>query len=510
MDFKGILTCMCFLLGAVRGRKNVLFFAVDDLRPELTCYEGQDFPSQVHPPIHSPNIDKLAAKSLLLKRAYVQQAVCSPSRTSLLTGRRPDTTHIYDLVHYFRDLGGNFTTIPQYFKENGYISAGMGKIFHPGSASNHDDPISWSIPYYHATEYGWESKKKSWAAIPDDELKDKPLVDYQIAKQALKTLKMFAKGGPHEGTPFFIAVGFHRPHLPFVFPESFLQYYPKNSVKLPPNPYAPSQMPDVAWSSYGELRAYADQNRLNASGGINTTLPDTDILELRRAYYSALSWTDSLVGQVMEELKTYGFENDTIVSFWGDHGWQLGEHGEWCKHTNFELATHAPMMVHIPGMTDNGIVTEQLTEYVDLFPTLVEAAELEPMPLCPENSSEIELCREGTSLIPLIKNPKGLWKDAAFSQYPRTANRTKVMGYTMRTNRYRYTEWVKFSYAPKYKPDWDTVFGVELYDHGSDPEENRNVAYDSTYAALRIDLSVKLHAGWRAAIPPQNEQMKVL
>ncbi|KAL4231889.1 hypothetical protein ACF0H5_009465 [Mactra antiquata] len=501
MDFKGIIICICWLLGVVYGRKNVLFFAVDDLRPELTCYEGEDFPSFVHPPIHSPNIDKLAAKSLLLKRAYVQQATCSPSRTSVLTGRRPDTTHIYDLSHYFRDLGGNFTTIPQYFKQNGYISAGIGKIFHHGSASNHDDPISWSMPYYHGKQYGWESREKSWAAIPDDELIDKPLVDSQIAEHALNTLKMFAKGGPHEGTPFFIAVGFHKPHMPFVFPESFQQYYPTDSVKLPSNPYAPSEMPEEAWSNYFELRNYPDINMLNVTGDINTTLPDNAVLELRRAYYSALSYTDSLVGRVMEGLKTYGFESNTIVSLWGDHGYQLGEHGEWCKHTNFEIATHAPLMVRIPGMTDDGIVTEQLTEFVDLFPTLVEAAELEPMPLCPEDSSEIELCREGDSLMPLVKNPKGLWKDAAFSQYPRKG---QVMGYTMRTNHYRYTEWVRFAYAPIYKPHWGKVYGIELYDHNIDSEENINVAYDPEYTDLCLELSIKLHAGWRAAIPYQN------
>lgn len=495
---------LLFLLVGVayetEGRKNVLFFAVDDMRPELTCYEGADFPSPTHPKMHTPNLDKLASKSLLLKRAYVQQAVCSPSRTSLLTGRRPDTTHIYDLVHYFRKLGGNFTTIPEYFKMNGYISAGMGKIFHPGSASGHDDPISWSLPYFHATKY-WENNEHSWAAIPDNQLKEKPLVDAQIAQQAAKTLRMFAKGGEHEGTPFFVAVGFHRPHLPFVFPASFMQYYPQSDVKLPPNPYAPVNMPDVAWSSYGELRNYGDQKKLNASGNINTTLPNDDVLALRRAYYSAVSWTDSLIGFVMNQLHLHGFDNNTIISFWGDHGWQLGEHGEWCKHTNFELATHAPMMVHVPGVTENGIVTEELTEFVDLFPTLVEAAELEPMELCPEVSKDIALCREGESLMPLMMNPSAPWKDAAFSQYPREMNGTKIMGYTIRTDQYRYTEWPAFSYAPDYKPDWTKNFGIELYDHFADPEENYNHAFDAKYATIKQQLSDKLHAGWRAARP---------
>ncbi|KAH3705274.1 iduronate 2-sulfatase-like [Dreissena polymorpha] len=492
---------MC--IQAAFSAKNVLFFAADDMRPELTCYEGPDFPSPVHPPMHTPNLDALAAQSLLLKRAYVEQALCSPSRTALLTGRRPDTTHVYDLVNYFRKVGGNFTTIPEFFKINGYVSAGMGKIFHPGVASGHDDPISWSLPYYHATIY-WETNDNSWRAIPDEDLQAKPLVDFQIKEQALKTLRSFSKGGAYEGSPFFVAVGFHRPHLPFVFPESFMQYYPNNSIRLPDNEYAPDGMPDVAWSDYGELRNYGDQAKLHASGKINTSLPDDDVRALRRAYYSALSWTDSLIGEVLSELKTLGFDNNTIVSFWGDHGWQLGEHGEWCKHTNFELATHAPMMVHIPGLTDNGIVTEQLTEFVDLFPTLVEAAGLGTMPLCPDVSKDVQLCREGESLMPLIKNPSGPWKDAAFSQYPRDQDNTKIMGYTIRTDQYRYTEWPKFTYAPEYKPDWTKLFGVELYDHKIDPEENKNRAKDPGYESIAAELSKKLRAGWRQSLPPNQ------
>ena len=343
------------------------------MRPELDAYYGKDFPSPVHPPIYSPNLDKLAARSLLLKRAYCQQAVCSPSRTSLLTGRRPDTTHVYDLQTYWRESAGNFTTIPQYFKNNGYVSIGMGKIFHPGIASGHDDPISWSEPYFHAKAY-WETLEYSWRAIPDNLLKTKPLVDAQTAEHAVQTLRRVAPAARSDEKPFFVAVGFHRPHLPFDFPESFLQHYPESSIRIPDNEYAPVDMPYVAWYPYEELREYADIAKLNLSGAINTTIPDQVVKNLRRGYYSAVSWTDSLVGQVIGELDSLGLANSTIISFWGDHGWQLGEHGEWSKHTNFEIATHAPMMLHIPGLTDNGTATEELVEFVDLFPTLVEAA----------------------------------------------------------------------------------------------------------------------------------------
>lgn len=497
------ITLLLYFATVRSGRMNVLFLVSDDMRPQLGSYYGKDFPSPVHPPMHTPNLDKLAAKSLLLKRAHCQQAICSPSRTSLLTGRRPDTTHVYDLKHYWRKVGGNFTTIPQYFKNHGYLSVGMGKVFHHGKkASGRDDPISWSVPYFHAQNFGWETNKSSWQAIPDELLNDRPLMDSQIADHAIHTLRQLAPAVMSGSKTFFVAVGFHRPHLPFDFPKSFLKYYPEESIRLPDNEYAPVNMPSVAWSDYNELRKYHDIQKLNLSGAINSTVPDNIVRDLRRAYYCATTWTDFLIGRVIGELDSLGLTNTTIVSFWGDHGWQLGEHGEWTKHTNFELSTHAPMMIHIPGLTDSGIVTESLTEFVDLFPTLVEAAGLPTVPLCPENSSMVEVCHEGSSLIPLIKNPAIKWKDASFSQYPRRLGRDKVMGYTMRTDKFRYTEWARFEYFPVYKPDWNTLFGVELYDHISDPEENHNVAFVSYYTHIRRKLSKLLRAGWRYALPP--------
>ena len=492
-----IVILLAFVIAVRTAQKmNILFLVSDDMRPELTSFLGPDFPSPVHPKVHSPNLDALAAKSLLLRRAYVQQAVCSPSRTSLLTGRRPDTTHVYDLTHYWRKVGGNFTTIPQYFKEHGYVSAGMGKIFHPGKASGFDDPISWNEPYFrpvNTTQY--DSKAISWRAVPADERLLNPLPDDQIADHAIKTLRKVAPAAVTGENPFFVAAGFHKPHLPFVFPEEFLADYPLGTISLPDNPHAPSKMPPIAWSSYGELRSYQDIKSLNASGEINTTLPDYTVLGLRRAYYSALSYTDELIGTVLQELNNLGLENNTIVSFWGDHGWQLGEHGEWCKHTNFELATHAPMMVHIPGLTDGGIITEELTEFVDLFPTLVEAAGFPPLPLCPVNSTDVANCREGDSLMPLVKNPsQSTWKKLAFSQYPRDGN--NIMGYSLRSDRYRYTEWVHFD-SKKYEPNWKKVVGVELYDHQIDPEENYDYANDAAYQTVRKTLSSQLHRGWR-------------
>ena len=502
-----------FLVGAIMpaiasadlSTKNVLFLVADDMRPDIGVYNEND---QTHQKMYTPNLDKLAKQSLLLKRAYVQQAVCSPTRASLLTSRRPDTTHVHDLIQYWREVGGNFTTIPQYFKENGYMTAGMGKIFHPGGASGHDDPISWTEPYFHGKAPHWKNASRySWYAASEEETKQFPLLDDQTAEHAVEMLNMLASEARNGQQPFFLAVGFHKPHLPFLFPEQFLKHYPINDIQTPDNPYAPIGMPQVAWSNFDEIRKYDDIMNNYGYGDINgTQFPDTVVKQLRRAYYSAISYTDSLVGKVVDTLENLGLASNTIISFWGDHGWQLGEHGEWCKHTNFELATHAPMMVKVPGMTDHGVVTETPTEFVDLFPTLVEAAGLPKLPLCPENSSNVTTCTEGISMIPLIEDPEREWKSAVFSQYPRMiVSGNVVMGYTLRAEVYRYTEWVFYD-TVKYEPIWDQTRGFELYDHSDDPQENINRIDDPNYNDIKKKLSKVLHDGWRAAIPEEKHK----
>ena len=381
----------------------------------------------------------------------------------------------------------------------------MGKVFHPGAVSGGDDPISWSEPYFHAPNLEmYDSHDMSWLAVPASVRKKLPLPDEQIKDHAIETLQKLAPKAKTGEQPFFLAAGFHKPHLPFVFPAEFLLLYP--NISLPENPYAPVNMPSIAWWDYYDLIGYNDIKSLHRGGKINSTLPDSTVIDLRRAYYSALSFTDSLVGEVLAELDALGLSNSTIVSFWGDHGWQLGEHGEWEKETNFELATHAPMMIHIPGMTDEGIVTERLTEFVDLFPTLAEAAGLPSVPLCPQNSSLIKVCSEGVSLMPLMKDPQREWKKAAFSQHIRwtDGHKTVVMGYTIRTEKYRYTEWPLFHEGPTiYGPDWSKLYGTELYDHQIDPEENVNRADMSEYKEIKADLSKQLRVGWRKAMPPE-------
>ncbi len=370
---------------------------------------------------------------------------------SIPAGRRPDTTHVYDLHSYFRNIAGNFTTLPQYFKQHGYITAGIGKVFPPGPASGGNDPPSWTEPYYHAPNlHTWHySLKKtpgtqSWISVPTTIHRELPLPDQQIASEACKRLESYAR----QNKPFFMAVGFHKPHVPFVFPSEFIKYYPTETVKLPPNSYAPHKMPEIAWNNpikKCQLFNYDDIKISNYTGEINSSLASSTMIDLRRAYYSCVTYMDAMVGQVIDKLYELGLGENTIISFLGDHGYHLGEHGEWGKRTNFELATRIPMMVHMPGKTNEGLTSDKLVEAVDLYPTIVDAAGLPSLPLCPvHRSTERMLCREGGSLMPIIANQSASWKTAVFSQYPRKLSHSKhgkdsmVMGYSIRTRHFRY------------------------------------------------------------------------
>ncbi|NOX56396.1 MAG: sulfatase [Planctomycetes bacterium] len=480
----------CFLIGyllllvvplqAAPKRPNVLFFAVDDLRPELGCYGNTR--------IKSPNIDRLAARSVVFRRAYCQQAVCSPSRTSLLTGLRPDSTKVYDLQTHFRDTVPDVVTLPQHFKNHGYYTVGMGKIYHSGL----NDPLSWSEPWRRpsrvvtyarpenvdlvrkkrreAKARGLRGKALSRAArgpafecadVPDNTYHDGALADMAI--QTLRRIK---------DRPFFLAVGFIKPHLPFVAPKKYWDLYRPEEMKLADNPFPPKNSPKYALTNWGELRAY---------DGIPKQGPLSEAIarQLVHGYYAATSYTDAQVGRVLNELDRLGLRENTIVILWGDHGWKLGEHGAWCKHTNFELDTNAPLILHVPGAKANGQTCEALVEFVDIYPTLCEAAGL---PL-PEHL-------EGTSMLPLTEQPDQPWKKAAFSQYPRG----RVMGYSMRTDRYRFTMWVQ-------RKDPSVVEAVELYDHQIDPAENVNVAGEADYKPIVERLTRQLRAGWQAARP---------
>ena len=520
-----------FILATNAQKKNVLFFAVDDLRPELNAY-GFDF-------IKSPNIDALASKSMLFERAYCQIAVCSPSRASLLTGRRPDSNHVWQIAadEYWRTVpdSTNATSIPQYFKENGYISIGMGKLYHPGPPSgNDDDKYSWSpegLPYFHATE---EDSVANHAAWYDFDQPDNYLQDGKIADNAVSVLQQLKQNRSSTGIakPFFVGVGFHKPHLPFYCPSKYYDLYPSvEDIKLPENPDAPEDMPDIAFSVWGELKGYSDIHVLfngtkcgtDADASIKSKechVPDSKMKELRRAYYSCVSYTDAQIGRVIKELEAQGFADDTIIVLWADHGWQLGEHNEWCKHTNFEDATHVPFILRVPGVTDNGMKTDALVELVDIFPSLTELAGIDVPPMCTDNSAKSIACVEGSSVAPLLKNPTMEWKKASFSQYPRPQAGLKqipgkppfapdehgenVMGYTMRVDKYRFTEWYKFDRDTS-KPDFEAKWGTELYDHSTPStffnDENVNLANKPEMRETVEKLRKMLQAGWRNALP---------
>lgn len=333
------------------GQPNVLLIIVDDLRPALGCY-GDSLAV-------TPNIDALACDATVFTRAYAQQALCGPSRTSFLTSRRPDTTRLYDVHSYWRRHAGNFTTLPQYFKENGYHTTGAGKVFHPGIVSNHSDdqPYSWSeLPYHPPTQ----AHKQDPVCLGSDgalhtniycpvQVEDQPggsLPDIETTRYSISWLKKWADKmttpGDAAAHPFFLAVGYHKPHIPLKFPKQFLDLFPISTVPLAPNRWLPRGLPPVAWNPWNDLRWRADIAALNVSFPYGP-LPDFYARYIRQGYYAATSYTDSLIGELLATVDH--LFPDTIVAFIGDHGWSLGEHQEWSKFSNFEVSTRVPFII---------------------------------------------------------------------------------------------------------------------------------------------------------------------
>lgn len=452
------LMLMLFPSSRAAEKPNVLFIAVDDLRPEFGAY-GKSY-------VKSPNMDKLAARGITFNRAYCQQAVCSPTRSSLLTGCRPDTTKVYDLVTHFRKAIPDVVTLPQHFKQNGYYVQGMGKIYHGGF----DDEPSWSTPWTspkNVQQYGSkeaqaiakEVREKSikdgktpkqaargpafeGADVPDNTFHDGALAD--MAVDALRMLK-------EKKEPFFLAVGFIKPHLPFVAPKKYWDLYDPAKIELAKNSYRPKGAPEYAVLEGGEMRNY--------HGIPKGHIPDDLARKLKHGYYASISYMDAQFGKVLDELDKLGLKDNTIIVLWGDHGWKLGEHDAWCKHTNVENDTNVTLLMSAPGLKTAGKKSDSIVEFVDVYPTLAELCGL-PLPKH----------LEGVSFAPLLSKPEMVWKLAAFSQYPRTVNGKQLMGYSMRTDRYRYTRWVE-------RDDHKKSIATELYDHTKDPGENNNLAF---------------------------------
>jgi iduronate 2-sulfatase len=480
-----ILSFSLHLQAAEADRPNILFIASDDMRPELGCYGAAH--------IHSPNLDRLAGRGTTFLRAYCQQAVCSPSRSSLMTGLRPDTIRIWDLATHFRDNTPDVVTLSQHFKNHGYHAERLGKIYHTGHG-NRDDKFSWSrsTKYPSASRYGPEGSahikrllaeaKAKGIDLKDNRLRprglpweapdvaDTELTDGMIAENAIKLMKEF------KDEPFFLAVGFLNPHLPFVAPKKYWDLYDPASIKLADNPYAPKGAPEYAMTTWGELRKYYD---IPAKG----PLTDEQARNMIHGYYAAISYVDAQIGRLLDELDHLGLTENTIVVFWGDHGWKLGEHGGWCKHTNFELDARVPMIFNSPDQKAAGKKTNALVEFVDIYPTLCDLAGL-PIPDT----------LEGLSAAPLLDDPTLPWKSAAFSQYPRSNGKQKLMGYSMRTDRYRFTRW-------EHRSNPEKVDAVEIYDHVEDPDENVNLAADPANKQLVEQLTQQYLKGWPGALP---------
>ncbi|MCC2669633.1 MAG: betC 4 [Armatimonadetes bacterium] len=461
---------------AKANRPNVLFISVDDLRPELGCYGN--------PVVKTPNIDRLASRGTLFSRAYCQQAVCSPSRTSLMTGRRPDATQVYDLETHFRVALPDTVTLPQHFKANGYHCAALNKIYHHGF----EDGRSWSEPHWYPNGQTVDTDPVDWTkrvvkrvgpgtrefeqgpppadndkaagvkpgtpqkalAFQASPKSDDELPDGFTAAEAVRRLHELKS----KGQPFFLAVGFLKPHLPFVSPKKYWDLYDPDKIPAPTTDQLPDGAPAFAGHTNGELHSYG-----NIPPG--NPVPAELAKQLRHGYYAAVSYTDAQVGRLLDALEKEGLARNTVVVLWGDHGWQLGEHGLWQKHTNFELATRAPLILSAPRQEAAGKKCEAPVEFVDIYPTLADACGL-PIPAG----------LDGKSLKPLLDNPASVPPGkVAISQYPRggaqTGNR-QLMGYSIRDSRWRLTLW----------RDRKTqeIAATELYDELNDPAETVNVA----------------------------------
>jgi arylsulfatase A-like enzyme len=446
-------------------RPNVLFIYADDLRPELGCYGSTR--------MRSPNIDRLAGWGTLFERSYCQFAMCGPSRASMITGQRPDTLGVGGQKAFYRETAPQVVTLPQHFKAHGYRSLAVGKVHH----ARRLDPQSWSEPAWFPTEkrqfYVLPENlrmKESVGAGPPFELadrEDEAYSDFAIASKAIEILRQ-----PTD-SPLFLAVGFYKPHLPFIAPRRFAELFPLDQVPLSPNPERPRAAPDIAYRYRSEIWGFEGM----PSDG--PPVPEDLARELLRAYYAAVSFMDSQVGRVIDALEDLSLRERTVVVFWGDHGIHLGDAAFWGKNTLFEAGLHTPLLIAAPGRGGEGARAGGLVEAVDLYPTLAELCGL-PAP------TDVE----GDSLVPLLDDPSRAWKAAAFGQCVRGLE--GVRGRTLRDPDYRYSEW--------HARD-GSVMARELYALASDPHERVNVVADPGHVDARMRLEELLRRGWRAARP---------
>ena len=440
-------------ISAAAEPTNVLFIAADDLRCDLGCYG--------HPLARTPHLDRLAARGIRFDRAYCAQALCNPARSSLLTGRRPNTLKQYDLAKHFRDEIPDVVTLPQYFKNRGYFTQNIGKIFHNWRTEIQGDPDSWSVPaVMHFDSHRNDNPVVDGELPPDHataircecrDVSDDAYFDGRITDLALKAIRSRAS----KEKPFFLAVGFWKPHLPFNAPKKYWDLYDRSKIQRPECPDWPQNTPRIAWHNSRELL-----------GSKPVKLSADDELELRHGYLAGVSYMDAQVGRLLDELDRLELTDRTLVVFWSDHGFQLGDHTLWCKTSNFELDARVPMIIAPP---QKPVVqeTDAIVELLDLYPTIVDLCGL------PQANGQ-----EGVSLRPLIDGKIDSVKQAALTQHPRPAyygNAMKAMGHSIRTPRFRYTEWRS--------SEDDSLIGAELYDHQRDPAESANRVSEPEYAS---------------------------
>ena len=483
-------------------KPNVLFIAIDDLKPEMGAY-GNEI-------IKTPNMDRLAAMGTLFLENHCQQAISAPSRVSLLTGKRPDNTRVWDLRTQMRDMIPDIVTLPQYFKENGYRSLGTGKIFDFRSVTWQQDEQSWSDPYLRVDNSYFHDGQRPmlyWYQNPEnraiaEKYLEKASENGLTGNEAIRFAHQYFKpsvesadvpdNGYHDGAmtvlaletlgelasgkePFFFAVGYHLPHLPFVAPQKYWDLYDREEMPLAPFQEPARNSPSLAYHNSGELRTYTDIPPLASFSdqpyGIG--LPEYKQKELIHGYYAATSYVDAQIGKLLDYLEESGLIENTVIVLWGDHGWHLGDHDLWCKHSNFEQATRSPMIISAPWLQPS--VTSGPTEFVDIFPTLCDLAGI-PVPDG----------LDGLSLVPMMENPDEVVKEFAVSQYPRGNN---IMGYSIRTQRHRLTYWIGEGFRTTVPFNRDLLVATELYDYKIDPLETVNVADEYQYRSVYSDLS---------------------
>ena len=435
-------------------RPNVLFIAVDDLRPELACYGKKH--------IHSPNIDRLAASGVLFERAYCMVPTCGASRASLMTGIRPARSRFVSyLARADKDAPG-ITTMNTQFNKNGYFTASLGKVFHHAS----DSAEGWSEPAWRTKGIPWyqrpenhelhekrqkQGSRKRGPAWESADVSDDAYADGVIAERAIADLRRLKD----RDEPFFLAVGFLKPHLPFIAPKKYWDLYNHEKIQLPDNYHVPQDAPKESIHSSGEMRSYAG---IPAKGSVS----DETARNMIHGYYACVSYADAQIGKLLDELDRLEISDNTIVVLWGDHGWNLGEHTLWCKHSCYETSMQIPLIVRAPGI-NGGQRRNHLIETIDLYPTL-----------CELTGTSLPEHLEGRSLAELMKSPNAVWKDAAIGRFQD--------GDTIRTDSFRFTE---------YTDKKGNRVSRMLYDHSDDPDENVNVS--GSRQTLALKLTSELH-----------------